>query len=61
MDEEIVPMEEIRRLIKSILENKLDEKPLPIQLELLSVTHDNIRGADYYNDERTQHVDTTDR
>ena len=46
--------------IKSILENKLDQKPLPKQLELLSVTHDNIRGADYYNDERTHHVDTTD-
>jgi transposase len=47
--------------IKSILENKLDQKPLPKQLELLSVTHDNIRGADYYNDERTQHADTTNR
>jgi len=46
--------------IKSILENKLDQKPLPKQLELLSVTHDNIRGADYYNDERKQHADTTD-
>jgi transposase len=46
--------------IKSILENNLDQKPLPKQLELLSVTHDNIRGADYYNDERNQHADTTD-
>ena len=46
--------------IKSILENKLDQKPLPKQLDLLSVTHENIRGADYYNEERTHHVDTTD-
>jgi transposase len=46
--------------IKSILENKLDQKPLPRQLELLSVTHENIRGADYYNDERKQNADTTD-
>jgi len=36
--------------INSILDNKLDQKPLPKQLELLSVTHENIRGADYYND-----------
>jgi len=48
------------RSIKSILENKLDQKPLPKQLELISPDHENIRGAEYYNDERTQHADTTD-
>jgi transposase len=46
--------------IKSILENNLDQKPLPGQLELLPVTHENIRGTHYYNDERTLHADTTD-
>jgi transposase len=45
--------------IKSILENNLDQKPLPKQLELLPVSHENIRGTDYYNDERKQHADTT--
>jgi len=35
--------------IKSILTNDLDSKPLPRQLELLPVTHDNIRGTDYYS------------
>ena len=34
--------------IKSILSNNLDQKPLPKQQELLTVTHDNIRGTDYY-------------
>jgi transposase len=34
--------------IKSILQNNLDQKPLPKQQELLTVTHDNIRGTDYY-------------
>jgi transposase len=34
--------------IKSILNNNLDQKPLPKQLELLTVTHENIRGTDYY-------------
>lgn len=34
--------------IKSILNNNLDQKPLPKQLELLTVAHDNIRGTDYY-------------
>lgn len=34
--------------IKSILNNNLDQKPLPQQQELLTVTHDNIRGTDYY-------------
>ena len=34
--------------IKSILNNNLDQKPLPKQQELLTVTHDNIRGTDYY-------------
>lgn len=35
--------------LKSILENNLDQKPLPLQLELPSVPHDNIRGTDYYS------------
>lgn len=34
--------------IKSILNNNLDQRPLPKQQELLTVTHDNIRGTDYY-------------
>ncbi len=34
--------------IKLILNNNLDQKPLPKQQELLTVTHDNIRGTDYY-------------
>ena len=34
--------------IKSILNNNLDQKPLPKQQELLTVTHENIRGTDYY-------------
>jgi len=34
--------------IKSILNNNLDQKPLPKQQELLPVTHDNIRGTGYY-------------
>jgi hypothetical protein len=34
--------------IKSILQNNLDQKPLPKQQELFTVTHDNIRGTDYY-------------
>jgi len=38
--------------IKSILENKLDQKALPQQMTLLTVAHENIRGTDYYNDER---------
>ena len=46
--------------IKSILENNLDQKPLPKQLELLPVSHDNVRGAHYYNDERISHADPTD-
>ena len=38
------------RSIKSILENNLDQKPLPSQSgpEPSSVAHDNIRGTDYY-------------
>lgn len=39
--------------IKSLLENNLDQKPLPDRQELNSVDHDNIRGPQYY-DERTQ-------
>jgi transposase len=41
------------RSIKSILENNLDQKPLPPQQqELLPVAHENLRGMDYYDDER---------
>ena len=41
------------RSIKSILENNLDQKPLPLQQqELLPVAHENLRGTDYYDDER---------
>ena len=36
------------RSIKSILENNLDQKALPRQPELVAVTHENIRGTDYY-------------
>ena len=46
--------------IKSILENNLDQKALPQQQDLLPVAHENIRGTDYYDDERNQHADTTD-
>ena len=35
--------------IKSILENSLDQKPLPCQPELIPAPHDNIRGTDYYS------------
>lgn len=35
--------------IKSILVNALDTKPLPKQLDLLPVSHDNIRGTEYYS------------
>lgn len=46
--------------IKSILENNLDLKPLPRPLDLLPVSHENIRGTHYYNDERISHADPTD-
>jgi transposase len=46
--------------IKSILENNLDQKPLPGQLDLLPVSHENIRGTHYYNDERLSHAEPTD-
>ena len=46
--------------IKSILENNLDQKALPGQLELLTVSHENIRGTDYYDDERKHHADPAD-
>lgn len=46
--------------IKSILENNLDQKPLAKQLDLHTVAHENIRGADYYDDERKTNADTTD-
>jgi transposase len=38
------------RSIKSILENNLDQKALPAQMALPAVSHENIRGTDYYND-----------
>jgi transposase len=38
--------------IKSILENNLDQKPLPDRQEPPAVAHGNIRGSQYY-DERT--------
>ena len=46
--------------IKSILENNLDQKPLPSQLELPPVSHENLRGTHYYNDERLSHAEPTD-
>ena len=48
------------RSIKSILENNLDQKALPKQMDLLPVAHENIRVTDYYNDERKPYADTTD-
>lgn len=48
------------RSIKSILENNLDQKALPAQQELLPVAHENIRGTDYYDEERNQHAETAD-
>ena len=48
------------RSIKSILENNLDKHPLPQQIDLLPLVHDNIRGIEYYNDERKQHAHPTD-
>jgi transposase len=38
--------------IKSILENNLEQKPLPNRQEPPAVAHGNIRGPQYY-DERT--------
>lgn len=46
--------------IKSIRENNLDQRVLSGQLELITVAHENIRGTDYYNDERRLYADTTD-
>lgn len=34
--------------IKSILENNLDQNPLPNHQELSLVSHDQIRGTDYH-------------
>ena len=48
------------RSIKSILVHNLDQHPLPQQIELLPVIHENIRGSNYYNDTRKQHADTAD-
>jgi transposase len=47
------------RSIKSILENKLDQRPLPTQMDCVSVAHDNIRGAEYYTNERNPHAHPT--
>jgi transposase len=47
------------RSIKSILENNLDQKPLPKQQEFFPIAHENIRGTDYYNDERKPYADPT--
>jgi transposase len=48
------------RSIKSILVHNLDQHPLPRQIELLPVIHENIRGSNYYNDMRKQYADTAD-
>lgn len=48
------------RSIKSILENNLDQHLLPRQTDLLPLVRDNIRGTEYYNDERKQHAHPTD-
>lgn len=40
------------RSIKSILENNLDQKALPAQIALPPISHENIRGTDYYNDHK---------
>ena len=38
--------------IRSILKTRLDQQPLPmlVTASVEPVTHDNIRGADYYSD-----------
>lgn len=48
------------RSIKSILEHKLDQRPLPTQVDCMPVGHDNIRGAEYFTDERSPHAHPTD-
>lgn len=48
------------QVVESILDNNLDKKSLPTQQLLIPVVHENIRGTDYYNDERKPHADTTD-
>jgi len=45
--------------IKSILDNNLDRQPLTRQMDILPLVHENIRGTDYYNDERKHYADTT--
>ncbi len=48
------------RSIKSILEHHLDQRPLPTQMDCFSTGHDNIRGAEYYTNERNIHAHPTD-
>jgi transposase len=48
------------RSIKSILEHKLDQRPLPSQMDCIPVAHDNIRGAEYYTNERNPHAHPAD-
>ncbi len=48
------------RSIKSILEHKLDQRPLPSQMDCIPVAHDNIRGAEYYTNERNPHAHLAD-
>lgn len=44
------------RCIKAILEQGLDQEPLgtPEQPQAPAVTHENIRGADYYRNQRKE-------
>jgi transposase len=44
------------RSIKSILDHNLDQRPLQFQMSLDSVTHNNIRGSEYYTNERNPHA-----
>jgi len=44
------------RSIKSILDHHLDQRPLQFQMSLDSVTHNNIRGSEYYTNERNPHA-----
>ena len=48
------------RSIKSILENNLNQHPLPRQVDLIPLLRDDIRGTEYYYDERKQHAHRTD-
>jgi len=48
--------------VKSILESKLDQRPLPEKPNQLSIVHSNIRGADAFTvpQKENDHVDTSD-